>query len=47
MVVIKPQQGSLYRNTVDALDEMMINDIKSYAIVDVTEIENRLISEWR
>jgi biopolymer transport protein ExbD len=47
MVVIKPQQGSLYKNTVDALDEMMINDVKSYAIVDVTERENRLIADWR
>lgn len=45
MVIIKPQNLSVYKNTVDALDEMTINDVKSYAIMDVTEAENKLIEQ--
>jgi len=33
-VVIKPTEKSTYQNTVDILDEMTINNIKRYAMVD-------------
>ena len=39
MVIIKPLQESVYKNAVDALDEMMINDVKRYAMVDVSAVE--------
>lgn len=43
VVVIKPNEEATYRNTVDMLDEMTINDIKRFALVDITPQENQLI----
>lgn len=34
MVIIKPTTASSYKNIVDILDEIMINDVKKYAIVE-------------
>jgi len=44
MVVIKPGPLSTYKNTVDILDEMQINDVKRYAMVDISDVELKLIS---
>src|SRR3954466_6860111 len=38
-VIIKPSSESVYKNTVDVLDEMTINDIKSYALENITAEE--------
>ncbi|HJW16359.1 MAG TPA: hypothetical protein VJ499_04535, partial [Flavisolibacter sp.] len=43
VVVIKPNEDATYKNTVDILDEMTINDVKRFAIVDITDDENKLI----
>ncbi len=43
MVVIKPGEESTYKDVVDALDEMSINDIKRYALVDISEVEDQLL----
>jgi hypothetical protein len=43
VVVIKPNPESTYKNTVDMLDEMTINEIKRFALVDISEAENMLI----
>jgi biopolymer transport protein ExbD len=43
VVVIKPTVDASFRNTVDALDEMTINDIKRYAMVDITPDEYKLV----
>ena len=43
VVVIKPANNSTYKNAVDALDEMAINDIKRYAMADVTEMEQLVV----
>ncbi len=44
MVVIKPGEESTYKDVVDALDEMSINDIKRYALVDISPVEGQLVA---
>jgi len=39
VVVLKPNDEASYKNTVDILDEMTINDIKRFALVDITPQE--------
>ena len=34
MLLIKPGDGATYKNVIDALDEVLINDVKKYAILD-------------
>jgi biopolymer transport protein ExbD len=43
VVVIKPDQDATYKNTVDILDEMTINNVKRYAMVDILPVEYQLI----
>jgi biopolymer transport protein ExbD len=43
VVVIKPNTEATYKNSVDILDEMTINGVKRFALVDITEDENKLI----
>jgi biopolymer transport protein ExbD len=42
-ILIKASTDAKYRNIVDILDEMNINDIKAYAIVDITPKEIEMI----
>lgn len=43
VVVIKPNKESSYKNSIDILDEMKINNVKAFALVDITDNENELI----
>jgi len=43
IVVIKPDQDATYANTVDILDEMTINQVKTYAMVKILPQEYELI----
>jgi biopolymer transport protein ExbD len=43
VVVIKPDEEATYRNTVDMLDEMTINNVKRYAMVDITPQELEVV----
>ena len=45
VIIIKPNAESTYKNTVDILDEMAINNIKRYAMVDLFEAEKDLIAK--
>ena len=44
VVVIKPSVDCTYQNVVDILDEMAINVVKKYALVDISEGEAQLVS---
>ncbi|MFN4080419.1 MAG: ExbD/TolR family protein [Saprospiraceae bacterium] len=43
-VIIKPTKDSRYKNLVDALDEMAINKVRYYVILDVSEAEEKFIA---
>ena len=43
VVIIKPTPDATYKNTVDILDEMTINEIKRYAMVDISDVEFQLV----
>lgn len=43
MVIIKPNDEATYKNTVDILDEMTINGVTRFAVVDIFPVENDLI----
>lgn len=43
VVIIKPDKDATYKNTVDILDEMTINGVKTYAMVKIFDQEYQLI----
>ena len=43
VIIIKPTDDASYKNIVDILDEMAINDIKTYTMVPVTSQELALL----
>jgi biopolymer transport protein ExbD len=45
VVVIKPDEDATYKNTVDILDEMTINNVKRFAMVKISDTEKDLIKK--
>jgi biopolymer transport protein ExbD len=45
VIIIKPDQDATYKDTVDLLDEMTINDIQKYAMVTVRPDEYALVQK--
>lgn len=45
MLIIKPSMGSSLKNSVDILDEVLINEIKRYAVTDMSSAEIKILSE--
>ena len=44
VIVIKPSEECTYQNVIDILDEMAINVVKKYALVDIGKDEATLVS---
>jgi len=44
VVVLKPSNDATYKNTVNILDEMTIDGVKRYAMVDISPVEDKLIN---
>jgi len=44
MVIIKPTKDATYKNTVDILDEMTIDAVKRYALVEITPDEYKFVA---
>ncbi|MCD8740947.1 biopolymer transporter ExbD [Mucilaginibacter roseus] len=44
-VIIKPSDKSVYKNMVDALDEIAITNIQSYGFAEILPIEVKLLQE--
>ena len=45
VIVIKPSQYCNYKNVIDILDEMSINVVKKFALVDIFDIEEQLVKK--
>ncbi len=45
MLMIKPSDNLNYGRVVDILDEMLINQVGKYAIVDISDEENKLLHD--
>jgi biopolymer transport protein ExbD len=45
ILMIKPTSESNYKNVVNLLDEVLLNDVKRYAIMDITEEEKKMLQE--
>lgn len=43
-ILIKPDTSSTYEDLVNILDEMAINDVRVYAIVDITDVDREFIT---
>ena len=43
MVILKPSKDATYKNTVDMLDEMKIDEVKRYALVDISPDEYKFV----
>ena len=44
-IIIKPDKDANYKNVVDVLDEMTIDDIKRYSMIDATPMEYNFITQ--
>jgi len=44
MVIIKPTKDATYKNTVNILDEMKIDDVRRYALVDISPDEYKFVA---
>jgi len=43
IVLIKPTPDASYKNLVAILDEMLINDVSKYVLMDVSKVETNLL----
>lgn len=46
MLLIKPTDQASYGDVVGILDEVLINDVKKYAIMDLSEVEKQFLAKF-
>ena len=44
MLIIKPAESSRFANTVDILDEVLINEVRRYALTELTNEEKQILA---
>ncbi|MBB6612921.1 biopolymer transporter ExbD [Pontibacter sp. Tf4] len=44
-IMVKPMDGSRYKNMVDILDELKITDTKKFALVEIADADIKLVQE--
>ena len=47
LVMIKPTDECTYENVVAVLDEMLINDVKRYMLIDAGDAEKNGVLKYR
>ena len=45
MIIIKPTENAVFKNTIDMLDEMLLNDVERHAMADLTPEEKAWIAK--
>jgi hypothetical protein len=45
MLMVKPMPESNYENLVNVIDEVLINDVKHYAVMDITNEEKEVVAK--
>jgi len=46
VVLLKAYEGVKYKNVVDILDEMAITNIALYALVDINDVEKKMVADY-
>ena len=46
MLLIKPTELASYGDVVGILDEVLINDVKKYAIMELSEAEKQFLAKF-
>jgi biopolymer transport protein ExbD len=46
VVLIKAYEGVKYKNVVDILDEMSITNIALYALIDINDVEKKMVADY-
>lgn len=46
VVLIKAYEGVKYKNVVDILDEMAITNIALYALIDINDVEKKMVADY-
>jgi len=46
VVLIKAYEGVKYKNIVDILDEMSITNIALYALIDINDVEKKMVADY-
>ena len=47
VVLIKSSNEASYKNVIDCLDEMIINDVRTYMLLDILLTETKTLEEYR